>query len=136
MSRHWLILDGSMALCQSSSFILAKSLSYLRHRTVTGSNPTLGKVIFSFMHKIRFCIIIIFYQYSGITSMVLRNPWIFDYIIFLWKLGKNCLKNVNFKKNLDLSIWNSKFSNKIFLKFWEIFFQTSTTLKIELSLSF
>ena len=138
MTRRTLKSACSIALCQSSSFILAKSLSYLRHRTVTGSNPTLGKVIFSFMHKIRFCIIIIFYQYSGITSMVPRNPWIFDYIMYhlFMKIGQKLLEKWKFQKKLDLSIWNSKFSNKIFLKFWEIFFQTSTTLKIELSLSF
>jgi len=138
MSRHCFKSAGSIALCQSGRFILAKSLSFLRHRTVTGSNPIRGKVIFSFVHKIRFCAIIIFYHYRDITSMDPRNPWTFDFILyhFLWKLGKNCLKNENFKKNLDLSIWNLKFSNKIFLKFWEIFFQTSTTLKIELSSSF
>ena len=138
MSRHSLTLAGPIALCQSDSFILAKSLSFLRHRTVTGSNPALGKVIFSFMHKIRFCIIIIFYQYRGITSMVPRNPWIFDFIMYhlFMKIGQKLLEKWKFQKNLDLSIWNSKFSNKIFLKFWEIFFQISTTLKIELSFSF
>ena len=100
MSRHFLVSVGSIALCQSGGFILAKSLSYLRHQTVTGSNPTLGKVIFSFMHKIRFCIIIIFYQYRGITSMVPRNPWIFDFIMYhlFMKIGQKLLEKWKFQK--------------------------------------
>ena len=100
MSRHYFTCVGSIALCQSVRFILAKSLSFLRHRTVTGSNPTLGKVIFSFMHKIRFCIIIIFYQYRGITSMVPRNPWIFDFIMYhlFMKIGQKLLEKWKFQK--------------------------------------
>ena len=102
MSRLSSIHIGSIALCQRSQFFLAKSLSFLRHRTVTGSNPTLGKVIFSFMHKIRFCIIIIFYQYSGITTMVPRNPWIFDYIMYhlFMKIGQKLLEKWKFQKKI------------------------------------
>ena len=100
MSRHSRTPARSIALCQSISYIVAISLSFLRHRTVTGSNPTLGKVIFSFMHKIRFCIIIIFYQYRGITSMVPRNPWIFDFIMYhlFMKIGQKLLEKWKFQK--------------------------------------
>ena len=45
------------------------------------------------------------------------------YIIFLWKLGKNCLKNENFKTKLDLSIWNSNFQTKYFWNFGRSFFR-------------
>ena len=100
MSRHFLTTNGLIALCQRNWFILAKSLSFLRHRTVTGSNPTLGKFIFSFMHKIRFCINIIFYQYRGITSMDPRNPWNFDFMMyhFFMKIGQKLLEKWKFQK--------------------------------------
>ena len=126
MSWHLFILAGLIALCQSNWFILAKSLSFLRHRTVTGSNPTLGKVIFSFMHKIRFCIIIIFYQYRGITSMVPRNPWIFDFIMYhlFMKIGQKLLEKWKFKqKNQTCQFEIQNFQTKYFWNFERPFFR-------------